>query len=133
MIAGELDERNEKDAVRCLFFVITENRRITTEKSNSFGPNFKTNIMGTTVANVLISYDIDKLHSQVKTALEKLGYHDNFKNNNDSKVYQLPNTTMWHPTKSSDQAMSDLKSICNSNGVKLEKAVAVKATEFVGF
>lgn len=89
--------------------------------------------MGTTIANVLISYDIDKLHTQVKTALEKLGYYDNFKNNNDPKVYQLPNTTMWHPTKSSDQAMSDLKSICNSNGVKLEKAVAVKATEFVGF
>lgn len=89
--------------------------------------------MGTIVANVLISYDIDKLHTQVKTALEKLGYHDNFKNNNDPKIYKLPNTTMWHPTKSSDQAMSDLKSICNSNGVKLEKAVAVKASDFVGF
>lgn len=89
--------------------------------------------MGTTVANLLIWYDIDKLHTQVKTALEKVGLHDGFKNKNDSKVYQLPNTTMWHPTKSSDQAIKDLQSICNSSGVKLEKAVAVKATEFVGF
>ncbi|MCA0349867.1 MAG: hypothetical protein LCH35_11480 [Bacteroidetes bacterium] len=88
--------------------------------------------MGTTVGNVLISYDIDKLHTQVKTALENLGYHETFKNSNDSKIYQLPNTTMWHAKKSSDQAMNDLKTVCSNNGVKLEKAVTVKATEFVG-
>lgn len=32
--------------------------------------------MGTTVGNVLISYDIDKFHTQVKTALEELGYYN---------------------------------------------------------
>jgi hypothetical protein len=109
------------------------NRKITTKKINCFIPNFKTDIMGTTVANLLISYDINKLHTQVKTALEKLGFHGSFKNKNDSKVYQVPNTTMCYQTKSSDQAIKDLKSICNDSGVKLEKAVAVKATEFVGF
>lgn len=88
--------------------------------------------MGTTVSNVLISYDVNKSHSLVKTALEKLGYHDNFKNANDPKTYLLPNTTMWHPTKSSDQAMNDLKSVCRNLQIILEKAVAVKATEFVG-
>lgn len=88
--------------------------------------------MGTTISNVLLSYDIDKLHTQVKTALEELGYFDTFKLQNNPKVYQLPNTTVWHPTKSSDQAISDLKTICNNNGVKLDKAVAVKASEFVG-
>jgi hypothetical protein len=88
--------------------------------------------MGTTVANVLISYDIDKLHSSVKDALEKLGYLDRFKISNDPKTYLLPNTTMWHPKKSSNQAMDDLKTVCRNLQVKLEKAVTVNASEFVG-
>lgn len=88
--------------------------------------------MGTTIGNVLISYDVDKLHTQVKTALENLGYMDKFKNSNDPKTYYLPNTTLWHQKKSSNQAINDLKIVCTNLNVKLEKAVAVKATEFVG-
>lgn len=88
--------------------------------------------MGTTIGNVLISYDIDKLHTQVKTAMELLGYFDNFKNANDPKTYILPNTTLWHPRKSSNQAMNDLKAICLNLKVNLEKAVTVNASEFVG-
>ena len=34
--------------------------------------------MSNTVGNVLISYDINKSHTQVKTELENLGYLDNF-------------------------------------------------------
>ncbi|MDG3582944.1 MULTISPECIES: hypothetical protein [Galbibacter] len=88
--------------------------------------------MGTTIGNILISYDVDKLHTQVKTTLENLGYMDKFKNSNDPKTYHLPNTTLWHQKKSSNQAINDLKIICANLNVKLEKAVAVKATEFVG-
>ena len=88
--------------------------------------------MGTTIGNILISYDVDKLHTQVKTALENFGYLDKFKNSNDPKAYVLPNTTLWHQKKSSDQAINDLKTVCANLNVKLEKAVAVKATEFVG-
>lgn len=88
--------------------------------------------MGTTVGNVLISYDINKLHSSVKAALENLGYRENFRNPNDPKTYLLPNTTLWHSTKSSDQAMNDLKSVCRNLQVTLEKAVAVNASDFVG-
>lgn len=89
--------------------------------------------MGTTIGNVLISYDIDRMHTQVKTALESLGYLDNFKNPGDPKTYILPNTTLWHPKKSSNLAMNDIKTTCNKLNVKLEKAVTVKATEFVGY
>lgn len=89
--------------------------------------------MGTTVGNVLISYDIEKAHNEVKKALELLGYSDRFKNIGDPKVYPLPNTTLWHSNKNSNQAMADLKNICTRLGATLEKAVAVKATEFVGF
>jgi len=87
--------------------------------------------MGTTIGNVLISYDVNKSHTEVKAKLEALGYYDNFTNTGESKKY-LPNTTLWHPTKSSNQAISDLKTVCGSLGVTLEKAVAVKASEFVG-
>ncbi len=89
--------------------------------------------MGTTIGNVLLSYDVDKLHTQVKTALEDLGYLETFKHTNDPKIYNLPNTTLWHPTKSSNQAMIDLKMVCTNLKVTLEKAITVKATEFVGF
>ena len=61
-----------------------------------------------------------------------MGYLDHFNISDDPKTYMLPNTTLWHPKKSSNQAMDDLKRVCNSLRVTLEKAVAVKATEFVG-
>ncbi|MBB6502932.1 hypothetical protein [Pedobacter cryoconitis] len=88
--------------------------------------------MGTTIGNVLISYDINKSHTQVKTALEALGYSDKFKNINDPKTYMLPNTTLWHDKKNSNQAMSELRTVCAKLDVVLEKAVTVKADEFVG-
>jgi len=88
--------------------------------------------MGTTTANVLISYDVSAKNPEVKTALKALGYHETFKNSEDPKTYSLPDTTLWHPKKSSDQAMADMKKVCADLKVTLEKAVAVKAAEFVG-
>lgn len=88
--------------------------------------------MGTTIGNVLLSYDVDRLHLQVKEELKKIGYFDHFRRKSELKTYYLPNTTMCHQRKSSDQAISDLKGICSRLQVKLEKAVAVNATEFVG-
>lgn len=88
--------------------------------------------MGTTVANVLISYDVSAKNPEVKAALLALNYYDYFTLGGAPKIYHLPNTTLWHKTKSSDQAMSDMKRVCADLGVTLEKAVAVKASEFVG-
>lgn len=88
--------------------------------------------MGTTVGKVLISYDVSAKNPEVKAALIALGYHESFKFSLASKVYQLPNTTLWHKSKSSDQAMSDMKNVCITLNVKLEKAIAVRADEFVG-
>ena len=88
--------------------------------------------MSNTVGNVLISYDINKSHTQVKTELENLGYLDNFQFTNSKQIYYLPNTTLWHPQKTSDQAMNDLKTVCKKLNVELEKGIAVRASEFVG-
>ena len=87
--------------------------------------------MGTTVSKVLISYDVSAKNPEVKAALQALDYYDNFTLGT-SKVYYLPNTTLWHKAKSSDQAMADMKRVCAELRVTLEKAVAVKADEFVG-
>ncbi|SFD56318.1 hypothetical protein [Flavobacterium phragmitis] len=88
--------------------------------------------MGTTVSTVLISYDVSDKNPEVKAALKALNYSDSYTLGS-SKVYYLPNTTLWHKAKSSDQAMADMKKVCNELRVTLEKAVAVKADEFVGF
>lgn len=86
--------------------------------------------MGTTIRNLLISYDVNSKHSEVKTAMLKLNYHDVFAQY--GNTYNLPNTTLCHQAKSSDQAMADIKKVCSDLKVTLEKAVAVKAEEFAG-
>ena len=88
--------------------------------------------MGTTRGAVVISYDINRLHTEVKEAMQALGYYDYWYYTNHHKKHEMPNTTLWHKAKTSDQAMVDLKGVCNRLGVKLEKAVAVWADEFVG-
>lgn len=87
--------------------------------------------MGTTIGAILISYDINKYHTDVKDAMIELGYSNSWRYDN-QPTYYLPNTTLWHSNKSSNQAIFDLKNICTRLGVTLEKAIAVKATEFVG-
>ncbi|SDH96865.1 hypothetical protein SAMN05421846_10374 [Chryseobacterium taeanense] len=87
--------------------------------------------MGTTIGNVLISYDINTKHTEVKAAMLELNYHDVFTQY--GNTYNLPNTTLFHQAKSSDQVMADLKRVCSNLYVTLEKAVAVKASEFVGY
>ncbi|SEB04519.1 hypothetical protein SAMN05443667_116117 [Flavobacterium gillisiae] len=88
--------------------------------------------METTVSKVLISYDVSAKNPEVKAALLGLNYYDNFKLGAHAKIHHLPDTTLWHNTKSSGQAMSDMKKVCSDLKVTLEKALAVKADEFVG-
>lgn len=87
--------------------------------------------MGFTIGEIIVSYDVNKLHVDVKNAMKLLGYNEKWNYPND-KSYYLPNTTLWHSNKSSNQGISDLKIVCSRLGVSLEKAIAVKATEFVG-
>lgn len=86
--------------------------------------------MGTTIGNVLISYDVNTKNPEVKAALLRLNYYEAF--NQGGKNYNLPNTTLFHQSKTSDQAMADMKKVCRDLNVTLEKAVSVKASEFVG-
>ena len=87
--------------------------------------------MGATIGSILVSYDVNKLHVDVKNAMKLLGYREQWNYTNE-KTYNLPNTTLWHSSKSSNHGITDLKTICSRLGVTLERAIAVKATEFVG-
>lgn len=88
--------------------------------------------MGTTVGVILISYDVSDKNPEVKAALIELGYAKTWKNQGNPKIYTLPNTTLWHASKTSDQGLLDMQRVCRNLGVVLEKAISVKATEFVG-
>lgn len=88
--------------------------------------------MGATIGTVLISYDVNTNHNQVKNGMLELGYVSRWKDPQSSLSYTLPNTTLRHDNKSSDQAIRDIKRVCSNLGVTLERAVAVKASEFTG-
>ena len=87
--------------------------------------------MSSTIGVVLISYDVNKSHTDVKDAMKAKGYSQGWCYDKEPS-HDLPNTTLWHENKSTDQAIADIKSVCASLRVVLEKAVAVKATDFVG-
>ncbi len=87
--------------------------------------------MSTIIGVVILSYDIDKKHSEVKSKLLEKGYSISW-NYPGQKAYILPNTTVWQKNKSTDGAIADIKGICKELGVVLEKAVAILASDFEG-
>lgn len=87
--------------------------------------------MGTTNGVIIISYDVDSKHFDIKSEMKKNGYSETW-NYPNQQSHTLPNTTLWHSNKSTDGAIADIKSVCSRLNVKLEKAIAVKASEFVG-
>lgn len=88
--------------------------------------------MGTTKGDALISYDIPHSHDLVKKSMKGKGYLDTW-NYTNNPTYGLPSTTLWRSNTSSDTAMNDLKASCTEAKVKLEKAVSVLASEWVGY
>lgn len=77
--------------------------------------------------NFLVSYDLDKGHEQVKQTLLDRGYLDWFAFAGNAQKYYLPNTTFWHDKKSSSQdVLSELKSVCSVFGVNLERIVVTQ-------
>lgn len=89
--------------------------------------------MGTTVGEILISYDVSDKNPEVKAALIGLGYMKTWKNQSYPNGGTLPNTTLWHKSKTSDQGLRDMQNVCKNLNVTLEKAISVRASEFAGF
>lgn len=87
--------------------------------------------------NVLITYDINKKHAEVKSAMQKLGYMDSW--TVDNTRYYLPNTTLWKKETSPSQAVEDIKSVITAlnnsspnNKIKLERCISVSFDKWDG-
>lgn len=88
--------------------------------------------MSNTLGTVLISYDLANGHTLVKQSMLSKGYYDGWQDDLTGS-HKLPNTTLWKPNTSTDQALSDLRSACSEAAVGFsQRAVAVLATNWVG-
>jgi len=74
--------------------------------------------------NTLLTYDVNKKHTEIKKAMKAKGYLDFWTSK--SVVYYLPNTTLWkNDISSAKTALADIKSVTIKLGVSLERAVAI--------
>ena len=75
---------------------------------------------------VIVTYDIPSKHTDLKNALksESYGYKDQIPGIKNCKTIYFPNTTLYHPSNSAEQALEDVKEVCKKLGIKLERCVA---------
>jgi hypothetical protein len=78
---------------------------------------------------VLLTYDVDSKHDEIKAQLVDVyryqktlsGVVINGNNKDKSAQSDLPNTTVYHSSKTSDQAAADIKAVAVAVGAKLLK------------
>jgi hypothetical protein len=74
--------------------------------------------------NTLLTYDVNKKHTEVKKAMKAKGYLDFWTSK--AVVYYLPETTVWrNDISSAKTALADIKAVAIKLGVSLERAVAI--------
>ena len=71
----------------------------------------------------IITYDIPSKHREFKQKMFELGYKQVFKDAKGKDV-NLPNTTLLHQTKSSENARDDAKQICFALKITLERCIS---------
>jgi hypothetical protein len=74
--------------------------------------------------NVIITYDLTGAHGPVKTTMIENGYSKTFITNGVN--INLPETTLFHRTKTPAQALEDLVKASNLHGVKVTRAIALE-------
>lgn len=87
--------------------------------------------MGNKIGVVLLSYDINIKHEEVKNALERIGYRNHYRDISLKKC-TLPSTTMIHLQKRTDDALNDLEDICKKLSVELKNCVATLSVQVIG-
>ncbi|XCF04804.1 hypothetical protein ABI125_08685 [Tamlana crocina] len=73
---------------------------------------------------IIITYDINKKHTEFKTEMATLGYKDQIPGTVNCKIIYFPNTTLYHKTKSSSEARDDAQTISKKLNIDLERCVA---------
>lgn len=74
----------------------------------------------------IITYDVDDKHGKVKEKMLDLNYKDEIYNSSLRKWVYLPNTTLYHTSKEPDEAIEEIKSICEELEVQLTKCIAIE-------
>lgn len=75
------------------------------------------------MANVLITYDIESKHTEVKNSMKQLGFQDTVAGQTGT-VY-LPNTTLWKANATPKEAIDNLRGLCDGLRVHLQRAIAM--------
>lgn len=78
---------------------------------------------------IIVTYDVNDKHQELKQILFDKGYSDKIPHTDEGKprpVY-LPNTVVYHTSKTTEQGIDDVKAAAKSLGVKLERCIAVPA------
>lgn len=76
---------------------------------------------------IIISYDVDAKHVELKKLLLEMGYQDRLTGygcKETGGLWYFPNTTFYHQTKSTAQARDDVRSLCQQLRISLLRCVA---------
>lgn len=87
--------------------------------------------MAETTGKIILCYDVNDKQTQVKEAMEMLGYFDWWNKNSTNTRYYLPDTTIWHPSTTVSEAIKDLRKVCADLEVTLEKAFSALTNDEV--
>jgi hypothetical protein len=74
------------------------------------------------MADVIITYDVDSKHVEVKARMKALGYIDSVAGT--AGTTYLPNTTLWRPSTTPQTAVEHLQGTCAALRVHLQRALA---------
>ncbi|WP_438947057.1 hypothetical protein [Sediminibacterium sp.] len=76
---------------------------------------------------IIATYDVPSKHVELKKALFAKGYTETIPhidaNRLPKKIY-LPNTTVYHASKTSQQAKADIQASCSALNIKMERFVS---------
>ncbi len=74
--------------------------------------------------NVILTYDLSGANGPVKTTMMNNGYSKTFVYN--GNTVNLPETTLFHPHKSPNQAIEEIQQAARIHGVRVTRAIATE-------
>ncbi len=77
--------------------------------------------------SALVTYDVSSKQAEVKKKLVAKGYQDRWPS--EGKQVYLPDTTLWHESKTPAEARDDVTQVAKELSVTLERCVAVMRSD----
>lgn len=77
---------------------------------------------------IIVTYDVPSRHVELKKLLFEKGYTEkiaHFQNGIYKSIF-MPNTTVYHPTKTAQQGRDDLNTFTTALQIKLERCVSTQ-------